>query len=382
MPIESNIRIKVIVPQLPSARTPITMLRLLPVLLTLVCLTGCHRPMRVITSGGLDFDGNMDMTGDMNMSGDVRTSVKSDNSASRLSRVTVSGHESTANSIAVIGVDDLLINQNISGLGSMGENPVALFREKLRVLSKDPSVSAIVLRIDTPGGGANAADQMAHELEQFRSQCKVPVVACIMSVGAGGGYYLACHADHIISQPTSIVGGIGVILNTYNLEDTLAQFNVISVPVKSGEKIDIASPQRTMEDGERDILQGIANQMHERFIAHVKRSRPRVAADSPVFDGRVVSGQEAVELALVDQLGYMDDAIAVASQMANVPPHSSVVMLRRDNDRAYTVLDKTPNRPSTGSLIPLNVPGLDRSNLPTFLYLWQADPKFVTASGG
>ena len=356
--------------------------RLCVLLCMFLCLGGCHRPMRVVTSGGLNFDGNMDMQGDMKMSGDVRTSVRSDNTASRLSRVVVSGQHSTANAIAVIGIDDLLINQNLSGLGSMGENPVALFREKLRVLADDPSISAIVLRIDTPGGGANAADLMAHELEAFRSRCKLPVVACIMSVGAGGGYYLATHADHIIAQPTSIVGGIGVILNTYNLEDTQAQFNVISVPVKSGEMIDIASPQRTMEEPERDILQGIANQLHQRFIDQVKRGRPQIDPESIAFDGRVVSGPDAVNLKLVDQLGYIDDAIAIATQMAQVPAHSSVVMLRRDNDRAYTVLDKTPNRPTSSSIIPLNVPRLDRSTLPTFLYLWQADPKFVTASGG
>ena len=358
------------------------MFRWLPVILALVSLLGCHRPMRVMTSGGLDFNGNMDMTGDMKMSGDVRTAIRSDNTASRLARVVVSGRTSTACSIAVVGVDDLLINENISGLGSMGENPVALFREKLRVLSKDPSVAAIVLRIDTPGGGVNAADLMAHEIEQFRARCKIPIVACIMGIGAGSGYYLASHADHIIAQPTSIVGGIGVILNTYNLEDTQAQFNVISVPVKSGEKIDLASPQRMMEEDERKILQGIADQMHQRFINQVKRSRPRLKDNPIVFDGRVFSGSTAVEFQLVDQLGYMDDAISIASEMAQIDPHSAVIMLRRDNDRAYTVLDKTPNRPSSGSLIPLNVPGLDRSTLPTFLYLWQAEPKFVTANGG
>jgi protease-4 len=85
---------------------------------------------------------------------------------------------------------------------------------------------------------------------------------------------------------------------------------------------------------------------------------------------------------LIDQVGYLDDAIDAAKQLAQVGEQTAVVMLRRDNDRAYTVLDRTPNTPSAHALIPLNIPGLDRSALPTFLYLWQADPRFVTASGG
>jgi protease-4 len=94
-----------------------------------------------------------------------------------------------------------------------------------------------------------------------------------------------------------------------------------------------------------------------------------------------MTGEQAFQASLIDQVGYLDDAIELARQLAVVGADSSVVMLRRDNDRAYTILDKTPNSPSSSSLIPLNIPGLDRSSLPTFLYLWQAEPRFVTASG-
>jgi protease-4 len=282
----------------------------------------------------------------------------------------------------VVGVDDLLVNRNLSGIGSMGENPVALFREKLHTLAEDPSIAALILRIDTPGGGVNASDLMGNELQRFRARHNLPVIACIMGVGAGGGYYLASHSDHILAQSTSIVGGIGVILNTYNLEDTLGQFNVVSIPVKAGEKIDIASPQRTMEPAERELLQGIADSMRDRFVAQVVRSRPGIDEQSVVFDGRVVTGAEALDQRLIDQIGYMDDAIETAKQMAQLGDETAVVMLRRDNDRAYTVLDKTPNAGMGTSIIPLNIPGLDRSVLPTFLYLWQADPRIITASGG
>ncbi len=145
-----------------------------------------------------------------------------------------------------------------------------------------------------------------------------------------------------------------LIEEEYNLEDALGQFNVVSVPVKSGEKIDLASPQRTMEPEERELLQKIADQMHGRFKSHVAAARPAIQPDAELWDGRVMTGQEAFESSLIDQVGYLDDAIELARQLAAVDADASIVMLRRDNDRAYTVLDKSPNSPANASLIPLS----------------------------
>jgi len=157
---------------------------------------------------------------------------------------------------------------------------------------------------------------------------------------------------------------------------------VLSVPVKAGEKIDLASPQRAMEPEERELLQSIADQMYERFKSHVTASREGIDADAEWWDGRVMTGQDALESSLIDQVGYLDDAIAMARQLGGADAqNSSVVMLRRANDRAYTELDKSPNSPASASLVPLNLPGFDRSVLPTFLYLWQSEPRLVTASG-
>ena len=94
------------------------------------------------------------------------------------------------------------------------------------------------------------------------------------------------------------------------------------------------------------------------------------------------SWSDAKAFELVDHIGYMDDAIRLASEMSVGKSSTSVVMLRRDNDRAYTTLDMTPNAPWQTSLIPIKMPGLDRTSLPTFNYLWQPDPSYLTASGG
>lgn len=343
---------------------------------------GCRsRPF--LMRGFVNMAGKMGVDGDMRMKGDINTSVKTDNTASRLASVVIhsgSGTSATAAKVVVIDVDGVLINKNITGMGSMGENPVALFREKLDAVRCDPTIRAVVLRINSAGGGVTATDIMSRDLEKFRQQTNLPVVACVMDVGAGGAYLLASHADAIVAHPTSIVGGIGVILNLYNLEDALGQFNIVSQPVKSGELIDTASPERKLEDDEKILLQGIADGFHKRFVDHVKRTRPDTANDKENFDGRVFSGDVAAARGLVDEVGYLDDAISVASLRAGLGSEASVVMLRRDNDRAYSQFDVTPNAPY--SLLPIKIPGLDRSSLPTFLYLWQPDPSYLTSAGG
>ncbi len=358
-------------------------------LLLALIITGCrHNPMRVLMQGTMGMTGDMAMNGAMNMSGDlgmdgsITTSLKTDNRASRLARVVV--REGASNTIAIVDIDGLLLNRNMGGLGSMGENPVALFREKLATIEADPSVRGVVLRINSPGGGVTASDIMNRDLIDFRRRRNIPIIACLMDVGAGGGYLLASTADRIIAHPTTLVGGLGVILNSYNLQETMAQFNVIARPIKAGDKIDAASPTRPMEPDEFVMLEGLANRFHQRLREQIRGGRPHLVSADSLFDGRVVAGEEALAAGLVDRLGYLDDAIAEATQLgsADTEAEATVVMLRRDNDRAYTPFDVTPNVPLQSALLPLNIPGLDRSQLPTFLYCWQPETSLAATAGG
>jgi protease IV len=354
------------------------------ILATLLLSAGCQsRPFQVFARGCMDVVGKMKLSGDMKVSGDVNASIKTSNTASRLASVPIGPKSNSCQRrIAIVEVDGLIVNKFVGGLGAMGENPVALFREKLDHLKSDPSICAVVLRINSPGGGVTASDIMSRDLKSFKQECNIPVVACLMDVGAGGGYYLATHCDSIVAHPTSIVGGIGVILNLYNLEDTVGQFNIIPMSVKAGKKIDLASVERPMEKEEKDLLQSMADSFHDRFKEQVETTRPALADSQSLFDGRVMTGQQAFENGLVDQIGYLDDAMQLARSMAQLDASATAVMLRRDNDRAFTALDVSPNMPMQNSLFPVKLPGLDRSTLPTFLYLWQPEPSFVTASGG
>ena len=133
-----------------------------------------------------------------------------------------------------IDVDGLLLNQNTDGLLGSGENPVAVFREKLMAASADGHVAAVVLRISTaPGAGSRRATSWP-ELDCFKARTRKPVVACLMDVATSGAYYLAIGADRVMAQPTAITGGIGAIFNHVNLQDAMAQLNVVTDPVKAG----------------------------------------------------------------------------------------------------------------------------------------------------
>ena len=219
--------------------------------------------------------------------------------------------------MAVIEVDGILLDMDMTGPGSAGENPVSLFRERLDAAAADPCTRAVVIRINSYGGGVAASDIMRHDLEMFKSRTGLPVVASLLDTAAGGGYYIATAADQIIALPTTTTGGIGVILNLYSLKEALDKYDIIPAPVKSGENIDIGTSLRPTTDDQRTLLENIAHQYHEQFRADVLKSRPAMnPPQEEVFDGRIFTGAQALQLHMVDALGYPDDAIQAAAGMA------------------------------------------------------------------
>lgn len=280
--------------------------------------------------------------------------------------------------VAVIDIDGVLTNLNHVGPFSVGENPVAVFKEKLDASAADPAVKAVVLRINTPGGGVAATDLMWHELQRFRQATGKPVVACLLDLGTGGGYYLATGCDGVLAIPSSVVGGIGVILNLYFAKTGMAMINVFDDSVRAGDKIDMGSSVRKVDEEEKKLFEAMAKGYHDRFKQVVLQARKAVKPD--VFDGRVMTGPQAVEAGLVDGVGYLDDAIAGAAKLANVAKVQAV-MYRRPGDAARTVYASTPNRPIHTQVLPMSVPGPDRSKLPLFLYMWQPEPTLLKTSG-
>lgn len=342
-------------------------------------IAGCAQPLRV------DARANADVMGNLNV--DATGNVKAELAPTpRLQPVTPMQlphrlQDPQSAKIAVIDVDGLLLNSDATGFGSWGENPVSAFRERLDAIECDPRVRAVVVRINTPGGSVTATDIMWRDVTAFKRRTCVPIVACLMDVAAGGGYYLAVGADKIVAHPTSITGGIGCILNVYNLQDLMGQFNILGIPVKSGPNIDLGSPIKELSADKRKLLQDMADEFHARFRTVVLKGRPNVDPKlETTFDGRVFTARQAENLHLIDQIGYLDNAVAVARSMAGVDC-ANVVFYHRPDDPALSPYSITPNMPLQKGFIPLNIPGLDRSKLPCFLYLWQMDPSVEAAMG-
>lgn len=326
--------------------------------LCLALLAGCSKPLQVLTQNRVEMDPSP-----VPDSGPVTP-------------MTVEGHcpdPHAACRVALIDVDGILLNADLTGPYSMGENPVNLFRERLDAAAHDAGVTAVVLRINSPGGAVNACDLMRRELLRFRSQTHKPVVACILGQAAGGAYFLASAADMVMADPTSLTGGIGVIINLYNLKELMGQFNILPQPIKAGSKIDLGTVTRNLSEEEKKILQTIADEFHQYLEREIVQSRPKVNPDNGVtFDGRVFTASQAAERGLIDRVGFPDEALELARQLGHCP-QATVVMYHRHNDPARTIYAITPITPLQGSSLLPSVPGIDRSRMPVFLSLWQPD---------
>lgn len=287
--------------------------------------------------------------------------------------------------VALVEVDGLLLNEAPTGPYSAGENPVAAFRERLDAIEQDPSIRAVVVRINSPGGSVTACDIMAEDLRRFRERSGLPVVSCLMDLGTSGAYYLAIGGDRVVAHPTTVTGGIGALINRYNLQDAMAQFNILAEPITSGPLVDMGNVAEPLPPEAEDLLRSMAEGFASRFRDRVAARRPRLGeADlDELTDGRVLPAGEALSRRLIDRLGYLDDAIAEAEQLAGFSGGAAaeVVLLKRPGDPARSVYAVTPNRPIQGELFPLSYPGLDRAKLPTFLYVWAPDPTLLTLGG-
>ena len=143
--------------------------------------------------------------------------------------------------IALIDVDGLLLNQNFGSLMSIGDNPLSSLRDKLEAAAADSRVAGVVSGSIVPAAASQRATSWPTSCAGFRAETHKPVVACLMDVATAGAYAIAVESDVIVVQPTGLTGGIGVVFNHYNLEDAMAQLNLVADPVKAGNKIDMGT---------------------------------------------------------------------------------------------------------------------------------------------
>jgi protease-4 len=285
--------------------------------------------------------------------------------------VSDSKHFLCRNKVAIIDVEGMILNARSSELlfGS-GDNPMALFRERLDAAADDKHVKAVVLRINSPGGAVTASDIMYQDVIKFRHDTGKPVVACMMDVAASGAYYLAMGCDRVYAHPTTVTGSIGVIMNLYNAAGLFAKIGVTSNPIKSGPNKDIGNPARPMTPEERRLLQGIVNGFYDQFVQVVAKGRSMPEENvRKLADGRVYTGVQAKELGLIDELGYLEDAIKAAFDMACIHDATVVAYDRCGGYRGsiYSAIPKIPSQIN----VKLDLPGVDKAHSSAFMYLWE-----------
>jgi protease-4 len=216
--------------------------------------------------------------------------------------------------ILLLEINGTISEQEKSGglIGKPAPSMVSYIRESLLKAEQDKNLAAIILRINSPGGTITASDIIHHDLTEFKKRKKVPVIACIMSVGASGAYYIATAADEIIAHPTAISGSIGVILVKFNVEGLMAKIGVAEQTIKSGDKKDIMSIFRKATPEEVRLGQEIIDQFYGRFL-DVIMARPGNALTRDelrkLADGRIYTADQALQAKLIDKIRYLDEVI-------------------------------------------------------------------------
>ena len=273
--------------------------------------------------------------------------------------------------IALLDVSGMLVNARRRALLKNGEHPVSLLLEQLEKARRDRRVKAVVLRINSPGGTVGATELMHDEIVRFKKSGK-PVVAVMMDVAASGAYYIACACDEIVAQRSTITGSIGVVMQLFDVTGTMQMIGVDSNAIASGPYKDSGSPLREMRPEERQLFEGIVDEMYERFVEVVDAGRPGLdeAAVRRLADGRVYTARQAREAGLIDRVTTMQGAIDLAKRRAGLKRVRLVAYQRplgyRPNYYALTPYARSGDV----NLLKVDLPRWLSDPTPRFMYLW------------
>ncbi len=223
--------------------------------------------------------------------------------------------ESAGSKLAIVFVEGVITGKSSPYRPSMEE--VAI--DQIKHATEDESIKGLLLYLNTPGGEVTASDKIYHAAKQF-SETGRPVVAYMDTVAASGGYYIACAADEIIATETTITGSIGVILGGYNAKELFDKVGVKSQSFKSGPFKDTLSMTREMREDEQVYIQSLVDEMYNKFAGIVSDARdiPMDTLKNGIADGRIFQGTTAKEVGLVDENGYIEDAIEALKTRAEI----------------------------------------------------------------
>lgn len=274
--------------------------------------------------------------------------------------------------VVIIEIEGMLMNARTGGFLQASENTVSLFAQEMDKAARDKNVKAVVLRVNSPGGTVTASDLMYEIVTDFRAKSGKPVIASTQEVAASGGFYVACGADQIVAHPTSVIGSIGVIFSTFQLEGLLDKVGVEVEAVKSGPLKDMGSPFKALEKDEREVMQAMVDDYYARFVAVVRTRRNVTDPETLklVTDGRVFTGTRAVQLGLADRAGRLDDALNLARELGKAPGAKAVIY-KRPYGYGGSIYADGSVPPPRADVTRLEIPGADKVLPGGFYYLWQ-----------
>ena len=221
--------------------------------------------------------------------------------------------------------------------------------DKLEEFGKDHSIKAVVLRIDSPGGGVAASQEIYAAIKNLKKHKKV--VASLASIAASGGYMIACAADKIVANPGTITGSISAIMYFANAEELLKKIGLKSSVIKSGKHKDMGSPTREMTEEEKGILQGLIDDIYDQFLDVIVQDRKINKEDlKKIADGRVFSGRQAQSLNLIDALGDRSYAVRLAGNLSGIKGTPELVYPKKQEISFWDYILQSTARFLTGAI--------------------------------
>jgi protease IV len=237
--------------------------------------------------------------------------------------------------------------------------------DQLKRYEDSNSVKAILLNVDSPGGGVAASQEIYTEIKRLREKKDKTIVAYLSSTGASGAYYVACAANRIVANPGTVVGSIGVIAEWVNYAELLEWAKLKEVVFKTGEFKDSGSAARPLTENERKYFQGLIDDMYVQFVEAVSSGRKLDLQEvRSVADGRVFTGRDAKERKLIDEIGNFQDAVDLTAKLAGISGKPRLLRLNRQRVTLLDVLTTDLSR-----LVPFN--GQSMKSQIKFQYLWK-----------
>jgi protease-4 len=240
--------------------------------------------------------------------------------------------------------------------------------DALRQVADDTSVVAVVLEINSPGGGVTASDEMHQSILDFKRSTDRPVVVSMGDTAASGGYYISTAADRIVANETTLTGSLGVIFQLTNFSEAADKYGISQVVIKSGKFKDIGNTFREMKPEEREVFQSLVNESYDEFVSVISEGRglseERVRE---IADGRIYSGSQAKELGLVDSFGGIDEAAVIAGTLAEAQDTTVVRYVETPTFSEMLLARLAPRQPEVEQV--MDAAGLNLEPKPYYLYM-------------